>query len=295
LKSKLALDEIQERQLKKGDGENASLASGSVAGAQTKHKGSAFSNLRRDMRKERKRVLAEHSRQKPGENDDDERDVTEISIAQKTIGDYKLKTASDYEVPPDQRVNATKKLSQIALLEENMIKYRLEFNERFLELRTVKMDIINSIKRDNNRIREIDLELGQEQLSSKLWEPSLHPLEFLDDRDEVTESELNTYKNDRKGKSWLQVNPPMHSILLGSKTVINRVGADKQLYVFQEKKDLNITKSLRLEIDTEIISVPTTTETSNAPKVYKEYEVRDSSLGIIIIIIIIMSLNHYHH
>lgn len=285
LKSKQALDEIQERQLKKGDGDNASLASGSVAGAQTKQKGSAFSNLRRDMRKERKRVLAEHLRQKPGEDDDDERDVKEISIAQKTVGDYKLKTASDYEVPVDQRVNATKKLSQIALLEENTVKYRLEFNEKFLELRNVKMDIINSIKRDNKRICEIDIELGQEQLSAKLWEPTLHPLEFLDDRDEVTESELNLYKNDRKGKSWLQVTPPMHSILTGTKTIINRMGSDKQLYPFVDKKEHNITKALRLEMDTTITSVPTFKDKSSSPKKYKEYEVRDSSLG---------TFYHYH-
>ena len=277
LKSKQALDEIQERQLKKGEGENNSLASGSMAGTQTKQKGSAFSILRRDMRKQRKRVLAEHLLQKPGENDDDERDLNDISIAQKTVGDYKLKTSSDYEVPPDQRVNATKKLSQIALLEENMIKYRLEFNERFLELRNLKMEIVNSIQRDNNRIREIDIELGQEHLSTSLWEPALDPLEFPDDRDEVTASELTKYKNDRKGKTWLQVNPPIQSILSGTKTVIQRVGVEKQLHVFYEKHEQNISRRLRLEADAELLSTPTTSKTTGV-KEYKEYEIRDSAL-----------------
>jgi hypothetical protein len=72
---------------------------------------------RREMRKQRKTDLLNHTELRPGENDDDIRDNTAIRLAEKTIGDYKLKVADDYEIPQENRINATKKKSQMALLE----------------------------------------------------------------------------------------------------------------------------------------------------------------------------------
>jgi hypothetical protein len=72
---------------------------------------------RREMRKQRKTDLLIHTELRPGENDDDIRDNTAIRLAEKTIGDYKLKVADDYEIPQENRINATKKKSQMALLE----------------------------------------------------------------------------------------------------------------------------------------------------------------------------------
>lgn len=46
----------------------------------------------------------------------------------------------------------------------------------------------------NNRIRAMDEELGQQYLSSDLWEPVLDPKEYSDDYDEVTPDELQRYK-----------------------------------------------------------------------------------------------------
>ena len=65
------------------------------------------------MRKRRKGELEEHLTQKPGENDDDIRDNKAIKLAEKTVGDYKLKVAEDYEITEECRINATKKKSQV--------------------------------------------------------------------------------------------------------------------------------------------------------------------------------------
>ena len=81
--------------------------------------------LNREMRKQRKTDLTGHYEKKPGENDDDVRDNTAIKLAEKTIGDYKLKVADDYEILEECRVNATKKKSQVNI--EDLFYFRLIF------------------------------------------------------------------------------------------------------------------------------------------------------------------------
>ena len=175
---------------------------------------------RREMRKLRMDELSKHLSKKPSENDDDPRDLAAIKIAEKTVGDYKLKVADDYEVSEENRVNATKKRGQMALLEESTVTMRLQYNERFLSLRELKRQIIFSIKRDNGRIRDIDEELTQPQLSVDLWEPSLDPREFCDDFEEVTSRELDAFKAIRSTTPWHKAKPLAHTIITGEKTKV---------------------------------------------------------------------------
>jgi hypothetical protein len=65
--------------------------------ATSQKKPSALS-ARREMRKARKSQLFSHEKDKPSEDTDDPRDVNAIIHAEKTMGDYKLKCADDYEV-----------------------------------------------------------------------------------------------------------------------------------------------------------------------------------------------------
>jgi len=176
--------------------------------------------IRQERRVARKDELKKHLTQKPNEDEDDMRDINAITLAEKTIGDYKLKCADDYEVPEEQRNNATKKLRQMAMLEESMLSMRLQFNERFLSLRNLKRQMIYAIRRDNKRIREIDVELEQPQQSDALWEPKFDPEEFPDDADEVTEQELIQFENDRKTLPWEKVKPPQHVVVTGTKTEV---------------------------------------------------------------------------
>jgi hypothetical protein len=175
---------------------------------------------RRLKRIERKEGMKKHLAEKPNEDEDDIRDLNAIRLAEKTIGDYKLKCADDYEVPEEQRNNATKKLRQMAMLEESMLSMRLQFNERFLALRNLKREMIFAIRRDNKRIREIDVELEQPEQSAALWEPKFDPDEFPDDADEVTELELQQFENDRRTLPWEKVKPPKHIVITGSKTEV---------------------------------------------------------------------------
>eukprot|EP01041_Mallomonas_annulata_P002802 gene2802-5517_t len=199
----------------------------------TQHGGS--SAARREQRLIRKSNIQAHSHLKPREDEDDERDIKAIELAEKTMGSYKLKCADDYEVPEEYRVNADKKRRQMVLLEENMITMRLRFNERFMSMRQLKKQLIEQIDKDNHRIRTIDAELQIEDSQDIIWEPKLDPMEFPDDREEISEEELDAFKTSRKtlGLPWKDAPAPLNSICTGLKTVI-KVDPETGIYFTQK-------------------------------------------------------------
>ena len=174
-------------------------------------------NARREARLLRIDKLKKHTLEKPKENEDDPRDIEAILYAEKTVGSYSLKCAEDYQVPEDQIINAQKKRRQLLMLQESMIALRLRFNERFLKMRKLKQRIVESMQRDNVRIREIDEELRNANATVML-EPKLHPSEFPDDRNLVSDDEVLAFKNRRKEVEWKKIGAPPNSILTGDNT-----------------------------------------------------------------------------
>ncbi|EEY67817.1 uncharacterized protein PITG_18205 [Phytophthora infestans T30-4] len=123
-------------------GGNCAASSGPTAVQETSGSKSVHGfEARKRLRTERKERLARWQSNKPGEDADDPRDVVAIAFAQRNMGDYKLKTAADYVVPEHQRVNAVKKLRQMALLEESLYAARLRFNAKVLELSRVEVEL----------------------------------------------------------------------------------------------------------------------------------------------------------
>lgn len=210
-----------------GAGDTALLETAANTGA-TGHSASGPA-ARREMRRQRKLKLKEHLKEKPNENDDDPRDLGALAHAEKTIGDYKLKSGDDYEVPEGQRINADGKMQQMAMLEESLTRLRLEFNERFLALRELKCDIVVNIATNNRRIREIDVEMLQPELSANLWEPSIDVSEFPDDRGEVTQEELDRYMEERKKAAWIKCSAVGHKSVTNAKTKVLRSIQTKEI------------------------------------------------------------------
>lgn len=54
---------------------------------------------------------------KPSDNYENPKDIQEIKMAQENMGDFKLKTATNYKIPEHMRMNAEKKKIQLASLE----------------------------------------------------------------------------------------------------------------------------------------------------------------------------------
>lgn len=232
-KALTAMDEMKSRLQKKDDNLDKpdhlsvkeKIGNLNIVNGQDNEKPESTAIQRRSKRKERKEELKNHETQKPNEHEDDSRDIESIRTAEKTIGDYKLKSADDYEVPEEQRINALKKMRQMAMLEDSMALIRLAFNEKFLQLRALKRDIVFNILKNNRRIREIDAELNQSHLSNELWEPALDPSEFPDDYDEMTSEELQSFISSSKDISWEKLpshQVPMHKTVTGGKLSITK-------------------------------------------------------------------------
>ena len=211
-KAAKTLDDMQKRVTKKDSTFTSS-------GKDEKHSFTSAA-VRRDFRRQRLDAIEKHSLEKPSKEDDDVQDIEAIQRAQQALGDYKLKSSDDYEVPADQRINAQQKKRQLALLEESTMSMRMRFNERFLSMRQLKRQMILNICKDNARIRCINEELREPELSTKLWEPSFDPMEYPDDRYEVTAAELEEYRASRQGASWAVAKAPMNQTATGSKTKI---------------------------------------------------------------------------
>ena len=176
-------------------------------------------HARREARLLRIDKLKKHDLEKPKENEDDPRDTEAILHAEKTIGSYALKCAVDYKVPEDQIINAHKKRRQMLMLQESMITLRLSFNQRFLNMRKLKQQIVESMQQDNIRIREIDEQLNCAN-SSIIYEPNLRPSEFPDDRNLITKQEIVDFKIKRREVTWNKAPAPPNSILRGDATTL---------------------------------------------------------------------------
>ena len=95
---------------------------------------------------------------------------------------------NNYVVPEDQRVNAEKKRRQMVLLEESIHAIKMGYNQRYLALRVLKRRIVENIKEDNKRMKEIDVELGEE--GNRYWEPEMTASEWPENRMKITEEEI---------------------------------------------------------------------------------------------------------
>ncbi len=94
--------------------------------------------LRKALRMKRKAALAAMAANRPKPDEEDPADVAAVLDATKNMGDFKLKSAPDYEVPLEKQVDAVKKNRQMLLLEECLHAIQMGFNNRFLALRSLK-------------------------------------------------------------------------------------------------------------------------------------------------------------
>jgi len=170
--------------------------------------------VRKAMRAARKEVLSNLLQQQPGKNDDDPADVAAIAHAEANMGDYKLKSAEDYEVPQDQAVDPEKKRRQMVLLDENILHIKQQFNIRFEELRSLKLQIVKGLQESNERVREIDGLLG-EPVPTNLFEPALDPTEWRHERQLHTEEELEQFREEVRAKGVQSAVPPAQSVIPG--------------------------------------------------------------------------------
>lgn len=182
---------------------------------------------RTKARKSRKDELEKHEKEEGKRNEEDPEDVKKLNEAKNTFGDYKLKMAPDYIVPEKERVNAEKKRQQMILLENSIFNLKSDFNKKLEELKLIrKTSIIELCKEKNQRLKEINQELGVEE---ELFLPKIDEiLEYPEKHFEVSMEDLIKF-NHKKAKE-------------------NKVVAKSN--IFGSKKDTEVVKS-SAEIDAE--------------------------------------------
>jgi hypothetical protein len=65
-----------------------------------------------------------------------------IIEAKNSFGMFNLKMSPDYEVPENQQINFSKKRQQMVLLEGSIHKLKVDFNNKILDLKHKKKEII---------------------------------------------------------------------------------------------------------------------------------------------------------
>lgn len=100
-----------------------------------------------------------------------------IIEAKNTYGMFNLKMAHDYEVPENMQINFSKKRQQMVLLEGSIHKLKVDFNNKILDLKHKKKDIIAQVESMNARIAQINnvLAVQEELFLPKIDEKSEYP------------------------------------------------------------------------------------------------------------------------
>lgn len=139
-------------------------------------------------------------KRKPDAKYEDPADVCAIDEATRMMGDFKLKTSSDYVVPEDQRVNADKKRIQIVLLREQMFERRKAFNVKLLALRDKKEMLVEEIQSDLRHLVELQRELSADKRVDLPPEPFMHPEEVPERQLETNPEKLRKFKRQYDAK-----------------------------------------------------------------------------------------------
>ncbi|KAH0625031.1 hypothetical protein JD844_033049 [Phrynosoma platyrhinos] len=126
---------------------------------------------------QRKKEWEELYKSKPSDNYEDPQDVEDIKYAQENMGDFKLKTATNYKIPEHMRINAAKKMNQLTSLELAIHEKKLCMNKWIVGLRDLKVAIIEEIQCVVQELKTIQSSLPQSQQLPVPVVPQLLPEE----------------------------------------------------------------------------------------------------------------------
>ncbi|XP_015497348.1 cilia- and flagella-associated protein 44 isoform X1 [Parus major] len=141
---------------------------------------------------------------KPRVNFENPRDTEEIKEAQKNIGCYRLKTATNYTLTEDDRISTKKKMIQLATLENLIHRMKVNMNKEIVSLRDLKVSIIDEIKSLVKEVKSIQARLDvSEHLPIPLI-PHLHPDEVPEKIVEYNSDVLLKFKEEQEAKAKLK-------------------------------------------------------------------------------------------
>ena len=114
---------------------------------------------RYQQRQQRQQQIDQLLAQRPDPSLPSAAQLAQLATVQSGIGDYKLKSAADYIVPEERKVNVDRKRRRMLLLVDAMYAMKQQFNGRLDEMRQLKQRLATSISSDLQRIHGIVGEL----------------------------------------------------------------------------------------------------------------------------------------
>mmetsp|Transcript_18089 Transcript_18089/g.41137 ORF Transcript_18089/g.41137 Transcript_18089/m.41137 type:complete len:1343 (-) Transcript_18089:795-4823(-) len=146
--------------------------------------------VRKEMRQARKQELASLLKCKPSENLDDPSDIAAINLATLTLGNFLLKSSTDYI--GQEKMDVQHKLHQMALIAKFMYTKKYQFNQRILTVRDRKAELLKQMDEARQRLLTINNELKKPLPTTQLtWKTIPRP-----QRDEFPGGRGHFHKND---------------------------------------------------------------------------------------------------
>ncbi|XP_036376519.1 cilia- and flagella-associated protein 44 [Megalops cyprinoides] len=149
----------------------------------------------------RKQEWADLFASKPDQDYEDPADVLALQQAIEHMGDFKLKTAKDFTVPEQLRMNTERKRSQLLVLEEEICERKQQLNGRIVRLREEKLQLIWRLQRWAQQLDAVQTQLPAQKRLQTLPLPVLRPEEAPERRLQYTPATLRRFAELREARA----------------------------------------------------------------------------------------------
>ncbi|OWK00547.1 hypothetical protein Celaphus_00019586 [Cervus elaphus hippelaphus] len=143
---------------------------------------------------QRKKEWEELYKSKPDDDYEDPKDVQAIKEAQLFMGDFNLKTASDYKIPEHMRINAAKKEEELGYLDSMAYSKKMHMNKSIISLRDLKVAVIEEIQCLVQELKTIQLTLPISKHLPIPQVPQIYPEEVPEKRFQYDDETLLAFK-----------------------------------------------------------------------------------------------------
>ncbi|KAG8509536.1 Cilia- and flagella-associated protein 44 [Galemys pyrenaicus] len=147
---------------------------------------------------QRKKEWDELYKSKPADDYEDPKDVQAIKEAQLYMGDFNLKTASDYKIPEHMRMNAAKKEEELGHLDSLAYSKKRHMNKCIVSLRDLKVAVIEEIQCLVQELKNIQSALHVSKHIPIPDIPEIHPEETPEKRFQYDEGTLLAFQQQKK-------------------------------------------------------------------------------------------------
>nr|XP_026648670.1 cilia- and flagella-associated protein 44 isoform X3 [Zonotrichia albicollis] len=141
---------------------------------------------------------------KPRHSHENSKDAEDIKEARETIGCYRLKSATNYTLTEDERINTEKKMMQLAMLEDLIHKTKVNMNKEIVSLRDLKVSTIDEIKSLVKEVKSIQANLDVSEHLPIPPIPQLHPDEVPEKIVECSSDVLLKFKEEQEATAELE-------------------------------------------------------------------------------------------